>query len=164
MITILEFKEYFLSGPSWANIQLSDEDVEDLRQSVFNESYDPKQYAASLVKRDPQILLPPPDCSEDNVVYTSVGHTTSENPNSRGYIHLVSQQLCAPVKGTYTAQVTHQSTLSGSVSSKDLPGAQNLGEKLLGKYAKFALGFIKELGLGITKTESDRLAAIKLFT
>lgn len=35
MITILEFKEYFLSGPSWANIQLSDEDVEDLRYRTY---------------------------------------------------------------------------------------------------------------------------------
>ncbi|KAK8196841.1 uncharacterized protein BKA78DRAFT_292091 [Phyllosticta capitalensis] len=160
LLDVHQYRKHFLQGPSWADLELSDEDVEDLRQSHFNKSYDPRPYAAAktkrLQKRDPYLI--PQHCDEHSVTYKSTGVVHNTNPKSIGALHLACQQICNPVKGTFTAQVTHQSSLGWSISSKDLPYAQQAAKDYMGKFAKYALGFVKELGLGFSSAEADSVA------
>lgn len=98
------------------------------RQSQFNESYDPKPYAAkklaALQKRAPIGVYQ--TCREDLMSYKSVGIVHNINWRSLGALHLVTQQLCAPVTGSFATSVTHTSSLGWSLGSKDLPAAQKL--------------------------------------
>lgn len=81
-----------------------------------------------LQKRDPYLI--PQHCDEHSVTYKSTGVVHNTNPKSIGALHLACQQICNPVKGTFTATVQHQSSLGWSVSSKDLPYAQQAAVRL----------------------------------
>ncbi|KAK8156675.1 hypothetical protein BKA80DRAFT_257234 [Phyllosticta citrichinensis] len=72
LLDIHTYRKHFLAGPSWQDLELSDEDVEDIRQSHFNESYDPEPYAEAkmkkLMKRDPYYITPVP-CTDGTEPY-----------------------------------------------------------------------------------------------
>ncbi|KAK7529991.1 uncharacterized protein J3D65DRAFT_688761 [Phyllosticta citribraziliensis] len=166
LLDIHTYRKHFLAGPSWQDLELSDEDIEDIRQSHFNKSYDPRPYAKSkmkkLMKRDPFLI--PQHCDAKSVNYKSTGVVHNTNMHSKGAVHLACQQICNPVKGQFSATVQHQSSLGWSVSSKDLPYAQQAAKDYMGKFAKYALGFVKELGLGVSGSEADSVGYSHAYT
>ncbi|KAK7568922.1 hypothetical protein IWX91DRAFT_318243 [Phyllosticta citricarpa] len=167
MLDIQTYKKHFLAGPSWQDLELSDEDIEDLRQSHFNKSYDPRPHAAAKHKKLMKRMAPSQPirfCDQNSLSVKSQGVVHSVNYHSRGKIHLASQQICAPIKASYSVALQHQSALAWSVSSKDMPGVQSVAKNFLGKFAKYALGFFKELGVGFAKTESDSVTYTRSYT
>ncbi|KAK8174978.1 hypothetical protein IWX90DRAFT_411590 [Phyllosticta citrichinensis] len=167
LLDIHTYRKHFLAGPSWQDLELSDEDVEDIRQSHFNESYDPEPYAEAkmkkLMKRDPYYITPVP-CTDGTVRFRSTGIIHNTQPLSIGAVHLACQQICYPVKGSYSATVQHQSTIGWSVSSKDFPYAQTAVKNYFGEFAQHAIGFIKELGLGVSGSEADSVSYSHSYT